>query len=336
VAQEVFQRRDGHLAIEMGGTTSRAATGATAGPVVTLASARVSTARDPQTELVSLWRSLARRLECHSPEHVALALPGPVDRGRVAALPTLLGIKAREIDVGALAHTIWPRASIWVMNDLTAAGHAIASRGERDFCIVTLGSGIGAKLFLDGRPLLGCSGNGGEIGHWRVVSDEAIVCDCGGRGHLGALASGRGALNWVRRQAMREPGAFHRSGMGEYCNGIAEAITTHAIVAQLEAGDRWTHRATEAPAAALGQCFALLHLASGIDRFFIVGGFGTALGRAFAARIAEHAAAHSWTTGIDWQQALVLPENADGLGVRGALVRTTLVRPDRAGSVYAA
>ena len=51
------------------------------------------------------------------------------------------------------------------LNDLSAAGYAYVGRGCGDFCVVTVGSGIGNKVFVDGRPLVGPGGRGGEIGH---------------------------------------------------------------------------------------------------------------------------------------------------------------------------
>ena len=96
-----------------------------------------------------------------------------------------------------------------VLNDLAAAGFRYVAEGLSDFAIVTVGSGVGHKVFLGGRPLAGVNGRGGEIGHLRVdFSADALACDCGGFGHVGGLASGRGAVALVRRHTGRELSAL--------------------------------------------------------------------------------------------------------------------------------
>ena len=64
-----------------------------------------------------------------------------------------------------------------------------------NIAIVTVGSGVGHKVFLQGLPVAGVNGRGGEIGHLRVDwAADAIRCDCGGSGHVGGLASGRTSI----------------------------------------------------------------------------------------------------------------------------------------------
>ena len=69
-----------------------------------------------------------------------------------------------------------------------------AGRGTRDFVMLTLGTGIGGGLILDGRPYRGGHGAGAELGHM-VVDVDGPPCggSCTGRGHLEALASGSAA-----------------------------------------------------------------------------------------------------------------------------------------------
>jgi glucokinase len=69
-----------------------------------------------------------------------------------------------------------------------------AGRGTRDFVMLTLGTGIGAGLVLDGHPYRGARGAGAELGHM-VVDVDGPPCGagCPGRGHLETLASGSAA-----------------------------------------------------------------------------------------------------------------------------------------------
>ena len=137
-----------------------------------------------------------KALGARQPRVVVVAYPGPIDdHGNVLAMPTLLGRADGKFDLGAACRRLWPDAVVHTMNDVTAAGYRYVATGLQDFAIVTVGSGIGHKLFLDGRPRVGPRGRGGEIGHLRLDrAPDAVECECGGRGHLGGLASGRAVV----------------------------------------------------------------------------------------------------------------------------------------------
>ena len=69
-----------------------------------------------------------------------------------------------------------------------------AGRGARHMLMLTLGTGIGGGLILDGKPYRGAVGAGAELGHM-VIEHDGPSCQgaCTGRGHLESLASGRAA-----------------------------------------------------------------------------------------------------------------------------------------------
>src|SRR4051794_3939757 len=101
------------------------------------------------------------------PAVVVVGWPGPVaPDGTALRSPTILGPSLdRSLPVGAAAAGLWPASGVATLNDLSAAGYAYVGRSCGDFCVVTVGSGIGNKVFVDGRPLVGPGGRGGEIGH---------------------------------------------------------------------------------------------------------------------------------------------------------------------------
>ncbi len=85
---------------------------------------------------------------------------------------------------------------VWVDNDANAAVVAEhrhgAARGASNVVLLTLGTGIGGGLLLDGRVYRGSTGGGGELGHMVVDVDGPECFDaCPGRGCLEALVSGR-------------------------------------------------------------------------------------------------------------------------------------------------
>lgn len=125
-------------------------------------------------------------------------------------------------------------------NDGNAAAmaewQAGAARGARQVVMLTLGTGVGGGLILDGKPYRGATGSGAELGHI-VVEPGGPPCGCGGHGHLESLAAGPAAdrvarvlygegakaHELVRRGREGEPEAVEAlAGIGRYLGaGIA-------------------------------------------------------------------------------------------------------------------
>src|SRR4051794_26257384 len=247
------------------------------------------------------------------PAVVSIGFPGPVDaHGHLLAAPTVLGRRAGAMALRQMLEEAWPAARVLLINDVTAAGFGVASHDD-SFCVVTVGSGVGCKVFLDGRPIVGPAARGGEIGHFRVDrSPEANRCECGDRGHLGAIASGRGALLTARRRAPER-----------------HDLTCEELVATFQAGDPFAREVIGQGAAALGTSLAALHTALGLERFVLVGGFANALGEGYRRLVACAAAASCWDLGQDWDR-MVEGDPLDGLsGLLGAgrYARATLATP---------
>lgn len=91
-------------------------------------------------------------------------------------------------------------------NDANAAAIAEwavgAGRGTSHMVMLTLGTGVGGGVIIDGRPFRGSSGAGAELGHM-VIEHDGPPCQgtCRGRGHLEALVSG-GAANRLARSVL--------------------------------------------------------------------------------------------------------------------------------------
>jgi C7-cyclitol 7-kinase len=255
------------------------------------------------------------------PPVVSLAFPGPIDAaGNALAAPTVFGARLRAgLPLRNDLTRRWPDARVIVLNDLTAAGYRYLRNAREDFCVVTVSSGIGHKLFVDGRPLVGRGGRGGEIGHLRVdFSADAPICDCGAPGHLAAVASARGVLARARRQALRDPGLFRRSLLADASAADPEALDTRALVAAYHAGDDWTLALIRDAARPLGQALAGLHLGVGVERFVVIGGFALALGERYRRELVDAMAESAWNLDTDWNAMLELGINDDDAGLLGA------------------
>lgn len=72
-------------------------------------------------------------------------------------------------------------------------------KGCHNAVMVTLGTGVGGGIIVDGKIIAGTSGFGGEIGHMKMRSDETEVCGCGKTGCLEQYASATGVARMARR-----------------------------------------------------------------------------------------------------------------------------------------
>jgi len=135
-----------------------------------------------------------------------------------------------------------------VENDANAAAWAEtklgAARGHDHVVMITIGTGIGGGLVLNGELYRGRWGMAGEPGHYRVVPDGRL-CGCGNRGCWEQYASGSALVAEARDFARRSPGAAVR--LLQLAGGTPEGIT----------GPDVTVAAREGDAAAL-RCFGII------------------------------------------------------------------------------
>ncbi len=72
-------------------------------------------------------------------------------------------------------------------------------KGNSSLVMVTLGTGVGGGIVIDGRIVTGSHGAAGEIGHMSVVYDETATCNCGKKGCLEQVASATGIVKEAKR-----------------------------------------------------------------------------------------------------------------------------------------
>lgn len=135
-----------------------------------------------------------------------------------------------------------------IENDANAAawGEARfgAGRGVGHVVCVTLGTGIGGGIIINGQLFRGRYGVGAEIGHYRVVPNGR-QCGCGNRGCWEKYASGRALVAEARALARRDPHRAER--LLKFADGDPERLQGHHI----------TQAALEGDTAAL-ECFTII------------------------------------------------------------------------------
>ena len=124
----------------------------------------------------------------------------------------------------------------FVLNDASSAALGEqrfgAGQGVSNLVLVTLGTGIGGGIIIDGRLYLGADGAAGELGHM-TVDENGPVCGCGNTGCLEVMVSGRA----VAREAFRRISEGEKSSLAEMTGGKLENITSEQVAAAATAGD---------------------------------------------------------------------------------------------------
>jgi glucokinase len=124
----------------------------------------------------------------------------------------------------------------FVINDANAAAlgefYFGAARGARNFIYITLSTGIGGGIVIDGKIYSGAIGAAGEVGHM-TIDDKGPICNCGNRGCWEMLGSGT-ALAREARHRIKEGVATSILG---YVEGDVEKVTAQVIHNAAEQGD---------------------------------------------------------------------------------------------------
>jgi predicted NBD/HSP70 family sugar kinase len=267
----------------------------------------------------SIAREVTAALEGEPPDCIIVGYPGPVTGSGVAIRsPTVLGPDcAVSVDVAAMLAERWPDATVRVLNDLTCAGYAFVRAGRQSFCVLTVGSGIGNKIFLDGSPWTGKHGFGGEIGHVKVSPKVGTpVADM--RADLGSIASGRGTVWVAKLWARRCPEDFRGSALAGLAAEASEQVWSEQLVAGFHGGDAYARTVVEAAAQPLAAALAHVHLALGIEQFFVTGGFARALGEEYRRMLVSSLRESAWDVGQDWDSMVVVSDAQCEDGLLGA------------------
>ena len=132
---------------------------------------------------------------------VGIGVPGPVKSNGVVNRCVNLGwgIVNVEEELGNLTGL-----KVKAGNDANVAALGEmwqgAAKGCKDVIMVTLGTGVGGGIIVNGKMLTGANGAGGEIGHIHVEDDEQEACGCGNRGCLEQYSSATGVTRLAKRK----------------------------------------------------------------------------------------------------------------------------------------
>ncbi len=136
-------------------------------------------------------------------------------------------------------------------------------KGFKNLVFITLGTGVGGGIVIDGNVISGIHGGGGEIGHIVVNPKEEDICGCGGHGHLEQYASATGIVRMAKKELAKDTCTSSLKGK--------EGLTCKDVFDAAKAGDETAVRLVDTMCAYLAQ--ALSGVAATCDpEAYVIGG----------------------------------------------------------------
>ena len=138
----------------------------------------------------------SRSLDSSAIAGIGIGVPGPVLQEKIVNRCANLGWGVKHIVeemtelTGISCIKAGNDANVAALGEMWKGG----GRGHDNLVMVTLGTGVGGAVIINGKIVPGAFGAGGEIGHMRVRTDETILCGCGKKGHLEQYASATGVV----------------------------------------------------------------------------------------------------------------------------------------------
>ncbi|MDE7189718.1 MAG: ROK family protein, partial [Muribaculaceae bacterium] len=141
-----------------------------------------------------------------------------------------------------------------------------AARGMKDFIMITLGTGVGSGIVINGQLVYGQDGNAGELGHVIMKRNNGRVCGCGRTGCLEAYCSATGVARTAREflEVRSEPSVLR--------NMEIEDITSKDVYDAAVGGDKLAKEIFAYTATILGEAFADMVAFSSPQAIILFGG----------------------------------------------------------------
>ena len=196
---------------------------------------------------------------------IGLGVPGPVNSNGVVSGCVNLGwgVLNVEEELGKLTGLkikAGNDANVAALGEMWQGG----GKGHQDVVMVTLGTGVGGGVIVNGKMVAGFHGAGGEIGHITVSDDEIEACNCGSYGCLEQYTSATGIVRVTKRKLAK---SNEETTLRKY-----ENLTAKDVFDEAKAGDAVALDLVDEVCGILGK--ALSNIACVVDPEVIVIGGG--------------------------------------------------------------
>ena len=212
-----------------------------------------------------------RNIEPDDVEGIGIGVPGPVDGNFTVHKCVNLGWgvfnlkeKMNELLPAVPRVAAGNDANVATLGELWRGG----GKGRRSAVMVTLGTGVGGGVVVDGKIVAGINGGAGEIGHMTVEPAETVACACGKFGCLEQYASANGIVRMAT-------GMLAQSAKPSVLRGM-ERFTAKDICDAARDGEEMAGEIVERFGAYLGRALSYISCTVDPDVYIIGGGMSRA------------------------------------------------------------
>lgn len=196
-------------------------------------------------------------------EGIGFGLPGNVVKNYIYNLPNV-GIT--NVDLEAAIRKHFPDVLIAAQNDanVAALGEMLYHNEYQNACMITLGTGVGCGIILDGHVLEGCHGAAGEAGHMGIAMEYGFPCTCGLKGCLETVASATGVVRLAKYHFL------------EFDTALKEPFTAKDVFDLAKKKDPLCSFVVNRVGYYIAKCIATLAVTVDVDVYYIGGGVSKA------------------------------------------------------------
>ena len=277
--------------VDIGGTTVKLGLFTTEGEIVDKWEIKTRTENQGEAVLPDIAAALNEKLEekqipKDEVEGIGVGVPAPVDSEGVVQNTANLGWGYKEVkremeELSGMKAEIGNDANVAALGEMWLG----AGKGRKNIIMVTLGTGVGGGIIIDGKPLVGAHGAGGEIGHLCVNYEETDHCGCGNTGCLEQYASATGIVRVAGRMLAASEEDSTLRGL--------QNITAKDVLDAFKAGDTLAGRIMECVGGLLGS--AIAGFAAVVDpEAIVIGGGVSKAGQPLIDCIQKHYIRHAF------------------------------------------
>ena len=274
--------------IDLGGTTAKVGLFTTSGALLEKWEVPTDTSNAGEHILENLADAIhakmaEKEITSEQVEGVGIGVPGPVLDSRVVPIICANLGGWGERNVSAQLSGLLDGMKVLVGNDANVAALGEiwmgAAKGCRSAVMVTLGTGVGGGVIVNGKVIDGTHGAGGEIGHITVNRHETAACGCGKHGCLEQYSSATGVVRCMKKLLDENPDTP--------CTLRGTEFAAKDVFDAARSGDALATREVDEMTDTLGM--ALATIAATVDpEMFMVGGGVSRAGEVLFAPLREH------------------------------------------------
>lgn len=219
-----------------------------------------------ETFIEDICASIKAYMKEHNIEKIdgiGFGLPGNVIDNYIYNLPNM-GVK--NVDLVKEVSKHFPGVKIEGQNDanVAALGEMLYHNEYSSACMLTLGTGVGAGIVVDGKLIQGRHGNGGEAGHMVIADEYNFQCGCGLKGCLETVASATGVVRLAK---------YHR---GEYETRLKDEFSCKDVFDLAKENDPLCTFVVDKVGFYIAKCMSIINVTVDVDVFYVGGGVSKA------------------------------------------------------------